>query len=135
MGDIALTNNRTSGELTVEDGDLVADNGLQTAVFISLFSGAKEKYWGNEFGDEPAEHYGGEFEPLLEGALIDNTSINLMGDAIQRDLEWMKEANLISEVQVSAHIVSMDEAQFRLILFKPNGDKQVLEFSSNWANV
>ncbi len=132
MGDIRLCNNHISGEIEVQNGAPVTDDGLSTAVFISLFSGSKGEWWGNLLSSDIDYQYGGEFEKLAQGAVITTDSVKLMVGAILRDLEWMKRQGLVKEITVQPSISNINHVNFSLNIIRPDGGQENLKFSNNW---
>ena len=133
QGDLALFNNRTHGEIFSENGEPKMEQGLLTSVFISLFSGAPGQWWGNQLDNDDDAQYGGEFEPLAES--LDATPQNalLLEEAMKNDLEWMKNKEIASNIDVSSSIENGDEIFFVLTITKPDETTQSIRFSQNWA--
>lgn len=131
-GDLALFNNRTHGEIFVSNGEPKMDQGLLTAVFISLFSGPVNTFWGNELDNDSDKHYGGEFEPLAEG--LDATPENalILQEAILNDLRWMKNKLLAISIEVSSSIEDGEIINFDVTITRPSGERVNFEFSNNW---
>ena len=133
QGDLALINNRTHGEIFSENGEPRMEQGLGTAVFISLFSGPTDGFWGNELSNDPDEHYGGEFERLAES--LDATVENAleMQEAIINDLQWMKNKGIAISIDVTSSIEDGDRILFDLTITRPEEDADNFRFSNNWT--
>ena len=133
QGDLGLFNNRTHGEILSENGEPRMEQGLGTAVFISLFSGPTDGYWGNELSNDTDEHYGGEFEQLAEslGATVENALE--MQEAILNDLQWMKNKGIAINIDVTSSIQNGDTVFFDLIIERPDVDAEAFRFSNNWT--
>ena len=132
-GDLALFNDRAFGEIFVENGEPRMDQGLGTAVFISLFSGKGGRFWGNELSNDEDSHYGGEFEALAEGLDVSVANVLLMQEAILNDLEWMKSKSLAVNIEVASSIVNGEQVNFTLAITRPDEESPVqFNFSTNW---
>lgn len=131
-GDLALFNNLTHGEIFVENGVPKMEQGLLTAVYISLFSGGVGKYWGNELSNDEAEHYGGEFEPLAEA--LDATVENALDlqEAILNDTRWMINEGIATNIEVSSSIENGEIINFDLIITRPDEKSESFKFSNSW---
>lgn len=133
QGDLGLFNNRTHGEIFSENGEPKMEQGLETSVFISLFSGPTNDFWGNQLSNDTDEHYGGEFEELAEAldATVQNALI--LQEAILNDLEWMKNKVIASNIEVSSSIENGDIINFAVIITRPDGTvEEPIKFSNNW---
>lgn len=60
MSDLGLTwsNENGAADLTYESGDILRDDGLETAVLLSLFTGSEEGWWGDAFPAQPDDVFG-----------------------------------------------------------------------------
>lgn len=132
-GDLALFNNRTNGEIFSKNGEPKMEQGLGTAVFISLFSGPTGAFWGNELSNDNDEHYGGEFEKLAES--LDATVENAleMQEAILNDLQWMKNKAIAIKIEVTSSIESGDTVIFDLKITRPDEEAEGFRFSTSWT--
>ena len=133
QGDVALFNNRTNGEIFIENGQPKMEQGLSTSVYISLFSGEEGKFWANELSNNPSEHYGGEFEKLAESLETSVENALLMQEAILSDLEWMKDEDIAVNIGVTSSIKLGERIIFELTIERPNEDALKFEFSKNWT--
>ena len=133
QGDLGLFNNRTHGEIVSENGEPRMEQGLGTAVFISLFSGKTDTFWGNELSNDDDEHYGGEFEVLAES--LDATVENAleMQEAILNDLQWMKNKGIATIIEVSSSIENGNKVIFDLRITRPDLDAETFRFSQSWT--
>jgi len=132
-GDIALFNNRTHGEMNIKDGQATMDQGLETMVFISLFSGAKGEFWGDNLNVDSAFHLGGEFEKLSETITSTPENVLSMIEAIKNDLKWMKTSGIAINIIVNAQIINSKQVDFSIEIFRPGEVIAVnINFSNNW---
>lgn len=133
QGDLGLFNNLTHGEIFVENGEPKMEQGLGTAVFISLFSGPLNVFWGNQLSNDDDEHYGGEFEELAESLDANPQNALLMQEAIKNDLQWMINKGIATTIEVSSSIEGGDTVNFELTITKPDDDAEEFKFSTAWV--
>lgn len=133
MGDLALFNNKIAGDILVEFGQPKIDDGLETAVFISLFSGKTRDYWGNELEESrPSYRYGGEFEALMVGLALTTSSALRLEEAAKRDLNWLIVENIASSISTESAIAN-NTYFITIKITEPNGNLQNLKYSINWT--
>lgn len=133
-GDLALFNNLIAGDLFVEGGQPAMEPGLETAVFITLFSGKQSEFWANEYlENEPTTMYGGEFEPLAEGLQTTPQNALRLQQTMLRDLQWLKDEGIAKEIVVSVEIVSVNKIDFVVTIVRPDQTSQTFKFSNNWT--
>lgn len=132
-GDIGLFNNKSHGEFSVTGGQPKMDQGLETSVFISLYSGAKNVYWANFLDVNPSFHYGGEFEQLSEELNITPENVLRLIEAVKNDLEWMKTEDIASNIVVTAEIIGSKDVNFEISIFRPGEvTPEIVNFDNNW---
>lgn len=124
--DVALHNTADGGEITISSGDVLVDDGLATAVYLSLWGGNDDdngteatkhlQWWGNL--DEPvaARRYRSETQALLESSPITTAKLRALQEAAGRDLAWMKE-DLADEIEVTTTIPAVDKVQLTVKVF------------------
>ena len=113
MTDIAIQydNSMQYGDLSMDGDDLLMDNGLESAVLISLFTDARADQ--DELPYTDADPRGWVFEDvdgitfgsklwLLERSKLTSETLALAEDYARTALEWMLTDGVASEVEVSA---------------------------------
>lgn len=117
MSDLLLDLLPDGGDVTLINGSLVLDDGLQTAVTISLFGGNEDDsgsdgdeshmWWGNF--DEPtlANRYRSETQNLIRALPATPANMKRVEDAALRDLAWML-AGTADSVDVSVTIPALN---------------------------
>lgn len=146
MTDIALlwSNDSFSGDLALDSGRLATDDGLRTAMLISLFTDARagdddrlpdegadpRGWWGNAFkpGDDAPEELGSKLWLLSREKL---TAANVeRGRAYAADaLAWLKRAGIVSALTVRAAAVSGQMLAIAVEVERPEGPaRQVYDF-------
>lgn len=94
-GDVRLSHTPEGGAITMQAGQPIMDAGLETAVYISLFT--RKGWWGNE----PGEDIGSDLEEILRAGVTPAT-VNAAVNAARSALAWLKDIGAASEIEVSA---------------------------------
>ena len=142
-GDIFLFQTVDGGDIRVFDGLIGMTQGLETAVFLSLFGGNQlddgytdneHIYWGNLTEINPSRHYRSETQYLLE--TLPRTQANLLKieDAGMTDLQWFITEKIASEVQVQAQLSKINEVNIGVSL-SAQGQEQNFSFTEYWRAV
>lgn len=119
QGDLVLTNTADGGDLTFENGAFVMDGGLQTAVYISLFT---RSWWAGEFT--------GHLARAVEQVPLTSASRVSFERAAERDLAWLIREGVATRVQVTARIPKNKQ----LVLAVEIDGQSVGRWSINWEN-
>jgi phage gp46-like protein len=99
MTDVYLFSTPDGGEIDANNGRLTMSDGLDTAVYLSLFGGneddsgsdgdARKQWWGNLSETDPPRQYRSETQHLLKSLPLIPASLRRIEDAAKRDLAWM----------------------------------------------
>ncbi len=126
--DILLTFQNNSGDLLISDNDLATDGGLQTAVFISLFTdrrsdrqGEQRGYWADGITSDDQEQWGSLLW-TLENKPITATLLLQMEQYCNAALEWMKTDGVASSVSTSATRTGSEDIKIDVIITRPQSD-------------
>jgi phage gp46-like protein len=122
MTDVHLYQTNDGGEIDVVAGQVVMDDELSTAVYLSLFGGNPEdsgsdgdvprEWWGNKLATDEAEKLRSEVQNLLASIPVTSGNLRRFQDAAQRDLAWMVTAAVATAVAVRAVITSANKIRF-----------------------
>ena len=129
MSDVRLYHTLDDGEIDVEDGSPLLDEGLETAAYLSMFGGFG--WWGNSSEQQPERRYNCETEKLLEGLPATSGNINRIVEAANRDLAWMLSAGVASAVRVSVTIPALNRVRIAVSI-EADGESREFVFIENW---
>jgi phage gp46-like protein len=116
MSDLKLNwdNDLMSGDLGWGSGDLEPEDGLTTAVYISLFTDRRAAdddeidnpedprgWWGDQLSEIPGDQIGSRLW-LLDRSKTDRDTLLRAEEYAYEALEWMIEDNVASEITVTA---------------------------------
>ncbi len=128
-GDVRLTPTADGGDITLSEGQPDMDQGLETAVFISLFSGPG--WWGN-VASTLDEQLGCELEGLREHTLTNQTRLDAEEHA-RAALAWMVRSGIAARVAVSATLPAVGWLALEVTVTQPAGTERTLRYQINWA--
>lgn len=128
-------------DLVIENGDLKADNGLETAALISLFSdkrvsleelprGENDRMgWWADLISETGDDQIGSRHWILERIGKVNTDTAVEFESIlQEAFEWMLDDGIAAQVVVTAERTESDRIEGSVKIFKPDGDNIPFKF-------
>ncbi len=135
-----------TNDIAIKNGKPAIDNGLQTAVYISLFTDARAEnddeipdgstnrrgWWGDALEDEPL----GSRLWLLSRSKITNDVLGLYETYSKQALDWLISEGAASEINVSAtrDLVDRDKIILQIGITKPNGLTETFNFALNWTS-
>lgn len=142
MSDIGLFLVNNCWDLKVENGDFVGDEGLETAVSISLFTERrvsdeqlpdqetnKKGWWGDMFPDVDQDQIGSRLW-TLERAKRTTETLRLYEDYSREALQWLIEDGVADSVEVSAEYDSNGQLIGTIVIAKPANEET--RFLVNW---
>ena len=147
MSDIGLflVNNCIDLKLNDDPSDLLRDEGLETAVLISLFSDKRIPFEEVPFGETSRRGWWGDLIPEVDGDLIGSKLWTLervkvilstrvrAEEAVKQALEWLIEDGIVETVEVEASFDSGNRNRINLeISIKRPENPEVEKFSIVW---
>jgi phage gp46-like protein len=133
MADIAIkTRNKVFG-LQVQNGDLAGDEGLETAVLISIFTDkrisddelptgetSKRGWWGDVFPNVDQDQIGSRLW-LLERVKRTAETLRKSEDYIKEALNWLIEDGVAASIEVTSSYDENNQLVAALTVIKPGG--------------
>lgn len=143
MTDIALTWNkdRMSADLSLAGPDLLTDDGLNTAVLISLFTDRRASaddelpdgttdrrgWWGDAFAEEEGDEIGSKLW-LLERSKITAETIRLARDYAQAALDWLVTDGVARSVEVTAERRDATSLDLSIVITRPDSTSRTYDY-------
>lgn len=127
-------------DLVIENGDLKADNGLETSALISLFSNKRVTFeqlppgendrqgWWADLISEPVDDQIGSRLWTLERRKVTNSTAIDMESILSEAFNWMLEDGIASQIVVESAISGDNEIKGSAQIFKPDGDNIPFKF-------
>ncbi len=129
-----------SPDLVIENGDLKADNGLETACLISMFSDARvteeqlpsgetdpRGYWADEIAEVIGDVFGSNLWLFDRGKIVEG-AVGQIQDAVKSSLGWMLDEGIAESIEVTASIVELTKVVTVVKIRKPQGDDIPFKF-------
>ncbi|AJE21501.1 phage GP46 family protein [Azotobacter chroococcum] len=147
MADVALVMTEAGGDLLLDGLDLARDDGLETAVIISLFTDrrAEPDQIPPELPQDDLRGYWGDVQPFVEG---DRTGSLLWLLAREKQLPqtlaraeqycrdalaWMIEDRVATRIDVAASHLSMGWMLIVVDLYRPQGERVQYRYNYEWS--
>lgn len=132
MSDIALTLVNNCFDIDIENDDLLSDDGLETAVAISIFTDRRVKeeelpdletnkrgWWGDMIPEIPQDRIGSRLWTIQR----EKTTTEILRrseELIKEALDWMLEDGVATDVNVSSSFSSSDKMDTIIEILKPD---------------
>lgn len=117
MTDVLLRQTNDGGSITIVGGLCQMSEGLETAVYLSMFGGNEDdagdadttfQWWANIGEPDAARTYRGETQQLIASLPAIPANLRRIEQAAARDLAWMLEAGVANAIAVSARIPALN---------------------------
>lgn len=144
MGDFALIFGFGSADMAIVDDDVLSEEGLRTAVMLSLFVDRRAEEGDELPGDDTdfRGHWGDEFLPdqddrvgsrlwLLERSKVTPDLGSRAEIYIQEALAWMVSDGVVEEVLVETEVL-FERLYYLITLERPEGDAVTFRFPHVW---
>ena len=136
------------GELDValnEAGDLQSDDGMRTAVALSLLSdrraltddelpgGGTDRrgWWADALAESEGDQFGSRL--WLLGREKDLESVRNRAETYAREsLEWLREDKVAADLEVTATTIANDTLQIRVVVIRGDGSRLAEQFQYVW---
>jgi len=135
MTDVLLYQTLDDGDVTIDGGQVQLTDGLETAVYLSLFGGNEADdglpdnpygWWGNE-GEDGDTRMVSRLQNLMDSVPATSANLKRLNDAARADLAWLPARYA---VDVSASIPGINKVKMTVSI-----DDQTFEFTEEWARL
>lgn len=140
--DVRLFHVSDGGEIEIAGGLVTMADGLETAVYLSLFGGnerdsgiegdAPLQWWGNLTEAEAARQYRSETQHLVRSLPAIPANLRRIEDAVMRDLAWM-DGEIARGIEALASIPARNRVQIDLNVEVAGGTKHTFQFALEWG--
>lgn len=134
-----------TADIGVEDGDLIGDDGLRTAIVISLFTDARAKnedtlpqgeksrrgWWGDIFPEIPGDTIGSRLW-LIDREKQTAAVAERARTYAQEALQWLIDDKVAQSVVVTAEFVADGFLGLLIVVKPPELDPVEYRFNVNW---
>jgi len=129
-GDVRLSLSADGGIIKIRGGQPEMDEGLETAVNISLFS--EGEYWGNAAAPE-AEAVGSGFLASLRVPLSNQARLDVI-EAARASLAWLVSSGIATSVEPTATIPSVGRLDLAILIRQPEKAPATFRYTVNWQS-
>lgn len=140
MSDIALVEKENEIDFALENGDLVLDEGLETAVLISLYSekrvdrselpdgeSSQKGWWGDLLSEVEGDQIGSKLWLLNRGKLTLET-VPRIENFVRDALQWAIDDGLASRVNVVAALSERGRVETDVEILRPDNQNNSFDF-------
>jgi phage gp46-like protein len=146
MADLALDWQTDGADLLVEDDDLGGDDGLRTAILLSLFTdrraeaddnlpagdGDRRGWWADEFSAVGSDRIGSRLW-LLDRSKATPDIAKRAEEIAREALAWLIEDRVASSVDVAAAAGGI--LTLAVTVHRPTGDPVAFRFAQVWTGI
>ena len=152
MTDVRLFHQDDGGNIELTSSaktDVVLDDGLETAAYLSLFGGNERhpgltfdngtseqphslQWWGNH-GEPEVRKQTSETQHLLRSLTATSGNLVRLEDAVFNDLQWFKDEKIASEIEATATMTGVNKVSISVRLLV---DTETFDFvfETDWGN-
>ncbi len=129
MSDLYLNPTADGGELIISGGKPQMTDGLETAVFLSLFTRA---WWGNALSVSSEKHTSKIPDIMDSKTLSIQTKLEIIDEA-KNALKWMLDDGITDEITIDAEIHAPGVLYMAIKINQPEErENEVFKFALNW---
>lgn len=148
MADIALVMGKWGGDIAIDGFDLARDDGLETAVIISLFCdrrAASVEQIPDELPKDDLRGYWGDVRPFVEGDKTGSLlwllsrekqtpqTLSRAQEYCTEALQWMLDDKVAALVNVACSYVATGWMRIDVDIYRPDGAPVTYRYNYEWA--
>lgn len=121
MTDVLIRQLPDGGEISCTAGQILLDDGVETAVYLSLWGGNEDdsgddvdkprEWWANKNESAHEKKFRSRTQALLRSIPATSGNLRLIEDAVAQDLAWMLETKLATGLTASVRIPQLNWVQ------------------------
>jgi phage gp46-like protein len=123
-GDLKLYETGVGPDIIIQNGLVTRDEGLENAVYISIFS---PDWWGNDISED-SEKTKSKLEELMSGNLTTQNILDIE-EEIKSVLQWMIDDNIVKSIAVSTEVPAVGYLYILIELSEPEFS---IKYGINW---
>lgn len=118
-GDVLLFQTLNDGDLSITDGIVKMTQGLETAVYLSLFSPADT--FLNEAADTKDEKLSSRTNDFIRNKAQSSKNYQLLVQAIEADLNWLIQNNHARSIDASVSSDGLNRVMISVVIEQDSG--------------
>jgi phage gp46-like protein len=140
QGDVYLFQTNDDGDISVENGIVKMNSGLETMAYLCLFGGNEDDdnsqdsalgWWGNVDETAPSREMVSETQHIIDGFPATTENLKILQKAAERDLQPFIDERIASSVTVTVTMVSAKRVSL-VVDIDAFGEKSQFNFTENW---
>lgn len=140
MSDFKIDLEDQEHDLLFTTPDFEIEDGLRSAVFISLFTDRRAEVEETENGEDPRGNWSDHFENTPLGSKLwllfkrkQNEETRVLSEEYSKQaLQWLLLENVAERIEVAASFPESGILYLEVKIFRPGGEEVSFEFSTNW---
>lgn len=122
-GDVLLFQTLDDGDISITDGIVQMTQGLETAVYLSLFSPADT--YLNEAATTPDEKLSSQTEEVINNKPQTSKNYQLLTQAIDSDLKWLLTNKLANAIDTSVSSGGLNRVMIEISIEQDSGSTNI----------
>lgn len=122
-GDILLFQTLNDGDISIQDGVAIMTRGLETAVYLSMFS--PKDWFCNENIDDKHERISAKTEDLINNKPQSSANYQLLVQAVKSDLGWLIKTNIANSIDVSVSSDGLNSVTITIAIEQDAGSSNI----------
>lgn len=145
MTDIAIVWQQTHGDIALDGADLLADDGLETAVILSLLLDRRAEaddnlpdnvdprgWWGDSYAEVQGDQVGSRLWLLNREKQLPSVA-NLVQEYAAEALQWLVDDGVASAVDTTATWVEPGMCALSVAIHRPDQATFIRQFQNVWS--
>ena len=132
QGDVLLFQTLDGGDISIDDGIVEMTGGLETAVYLSLFS--PEDWFCNEFADTPDQKITSRTDAFINNKTQSSKNYQLLEQAVKADLKWLLKNKIADEIKVSVYSNGLNRVMIEIVI-EQNSNSININIPVDWESV
>lgn len=129
-GDVLLFQTLDDGDIFIKDGIVKMTGGLETAVYLSLFSPVD--WFCNELANTPDERLTSRTDAFIANNTQSSKNYQLLTQAVEEDLKWLTKNNIANSVGVSVSSDGLNRVMISVSIEQDSGSTNY-DIQADWS--
>lgn len=130
MSDIYLQPTEDGGQLNIINGKPEMTGGIETAVYLSLFTGP---WWGNAISESESQEYNSTIPEIINSGVVTNSVRLKIIEAAEEALQWMITDGVAERIEADAEIKTGGQIYLSVTIYEPQKTTPVqVSYGLNW---
>ena len=131
QGDVLLFQSINDGDIAIENGITKMTTGLETAVYLSLFS--PEDWFGNYTVDTDNERMQSRTDAIIIGKPQSSKNYQLLAQAAELDLKWLVDTGNADEITTQVYADKLNRVNI-IVTIVQDSNTLNLTIPIEWGN-